>query len=436
MPKGLIVSRVEPGSLVERAGLREGDEVIAVDGQPIRDVIDYRFCTAEESFEIAYRRGTEGHVAFIERDYSHPLGLDFQCPTSDGIRRCSNGCDFCFISQMPPGLRRSLYVRDDDYRYSFIFGNFITLTNLRDEDWQRIQEQHLSPLYVSVHTTDPKQRMALLRNPNAPDILSQLRRLQRIGVEMHTQIVLCPGMNDGPAMEKTITDLGRLWPAVRSVAIVPVGVTRYQHRGIQPVSTTQATELVRRSRELAAHYRRELGIGLVYLSDELYLLANEPLPACEEYDGYPQLENGVGMLRLFLDQWLSLSSQPPVMRACAGRRVTLVTGTLFASTLQPISEQIARRTRSTIRVRPIVNRFFGPAVTVAGLLTAKDVVAALRDEEVGDLLILPGAMFDASGARSLDDCTTEEISEALGEVHLAVASTPEQLLKVIGEMEA
>ena len=435
MTKGLVVDRVQKGSLAEQAGLRTRDEIIAVDGQLIRDVIDYRFHTAEEVFEITYCRTAECHTILLERDYNQALGLSFLNPTVDGIRRCANDCTFCFVHQLPPGLRRTLYIRDDDYRYSFLFGNFVTLSNLREEDWARVESQHLSPLYVSVHATDPERRRAMLGNRKAPDILPLLQRLQRIGIDVHAQIVLCPGLNDGPTLEKTIIDLAGLWPSIRSISIVPVGLTRYQSAETQPVSATRAVELVSEYTGLAAEYRERLGVSLVYLADEIYLLADEPLPFSEEYDGYPQLSNGVGMVRFFLDRWESLSSHSPLRGDRAAREVTLVTGTLFAPVLRPICREMARRSETTIQVQPIVNHFFGPSVNVAGLLTAGDVVAALRHETLGDLVVLPRQMLDASGTRSLDDWSMEQMSRALKGVPLAVADGPEELLRLVAEEE-
>ncbi len=237
--RGGQIAQVLPGSLAEAAGLRPGDVLRSINGHVLRDVIDYRFYSAEEVLELVVERNGQSFALMAERGYGEDLGLEFTAPTFDGIRRCQNHCDFCFVNQMPPGLRRSLYVKDDDYRYSFLFGNFITLTNLEEQDWVRLAEQRLSPLYVSVHATDAQLRARLLEVPEAPDVLEQIRRLGTIGIEVHAQIVVIPGLNDGAVLERTLQDLTNLYPTVRSVGVVPVGITRYHSCGLRPVSTRE-----------------------------------------------------------------------------------------------------------------------------------------------------------------------------------------------------
>jgi putative radical SAM enzyme (TIGR03279 family) len=396
------VAGVAPGSLAERIGLRPGDLLVAINGQPVRDVIDVQFLAAEELLSLHLRRNGADLVRQARRRYDEPLGLTFVHPTFDvPIRRCNNRCEFCFVAQMPPGLRPSLYVRDDDYRHSFLFGNYVTLTNLSAADWDRIASQHLSPLYVSVHATQHDLRRRVLRNPDAPDILAQLRRLAEMGIEVHTQIVVTPGLNDGQHLDRSIGDLVALHPAVRSVSVVPVGLTKY-HRGGCRVHDLEEMRAVFDA--LTGWQRRlmpRLGARFAYLSDEWYLRLGEPIPSAAAYDGLDLTENGVGLVRRFLDAVDGISLPP--------RRTTLVTAELFAPMLRG-----AVASWPQVEVIPVVNRFFGPTVTVAGLLTAEDVVAQLRQQPLGDLVVLPAAMFGGPEGQSLDEVRPEQVAEVLG----------------------
>jgi len=407
------VSAVRPGSPAARAGLLPGDVVVSINGQRLRDVIDFRFYAADEALELAVRRGEQSLTLHIQRDYGQDVGLEFTAPTFDGIRRCRNRCDFCFIQQMPPGLRPSLYIKDDDYRYSFLFGNYVTLTNLDPSDWARIGEQRLSPLYVSVHASERELRARMLGVPQVPDVLAQLRRLGEMGIETHTQIVVVPGQNDGPALEQTIADLAALYPAVGSIALVPVGITRYHRCGLSPLDAAQAEGILRRVGPLQRRYRRELGVACVYCSDEFYLLAGREVPAAGHYDGFPQLANGVGGTRLLLDDWRKARQG---WRAGGGarRRVTWACGELIAPVLRGMALEVGELTGAEVQVVAVGNAFFGRSVTVSGLLTGGDVIAALRGQDLGQRVWLPRSMFDEAGEVTLDDVRLEEIGAALG----------------------
>jgi len=398
MPVGLIAA-IAAGSLAEQVGLRVGDELCSINDRPLRDVIDVRFYSAEERLTLRVRREGREFTRQAERRYGEPLGLEFVQPAFDGIRRCNNRCEFCFVAQMGPGLRRSLYVKDDDYRYSFLFGNYITLTNLDESDWQRIGEQHLSPLYVSVHATDPDLRRYILGNPAAPDVTAQLRRLADLGVEAHTQIVVTPGRNDGSHLDRSIADLADLYPAVRSASVVPVGLTKY-HRGNCRVHTDAEMRAVfERVVGWQARLRERLGVNFTYLSDEWYLRLGEDVPPAEAYDGLDLTENGVGLVRRFIDRAPRLASHTSQ---------TLVTGTLFAPLLRSLVAG------PSVEVAPVVNRFFGETVTVAGLLTGRDVAAQLQGRNLGDVVLLPPAMFGGPEGQSLDGMWPREVGEALG----------------------
>jgi putative radical SAM enzyme (TIGR03279 family) len=399
-----LISGVAPGSLAERAGLRSGDELVAINGHALRDVIDVQFYAAEEHLVLEVQRGEETFAVETERRYDEPLGLDFAELTFDGIRRCDNRCEFCFVAQMPPKLRTALYVKDDDYRLSFLTGSYVTLTNLGEDDWARIDEQHLSPLYVSVHATDLDLRRRALRNPKAPDVISQLRHLAELDVEVHTQIVLTPGLNDGPHLDASIGDLAELYPAVLSVSVVPVGLTRF-HRGKCRVHTDAEMRLVfKQVTAWQARLRERLGVNFAYLSDEWYLRLGEPAPETGAYDGLDLTENGVGLVRRFLENW-RLEIRDRLASISNLQSLALVTGTLFAPVLRSVTE---------MTVIPVVNDFFGKTVTVAGLLTGQDVIAQLQGRDLGDVVVLPAAMFSGPEGQSLDGMWPQEIGEALG----------------------
>lgn len=408
MPAGLIAA-VVPDSLAERAGLRAGDALVAINGHPVRDVIDVQFYSAEDRLVLEGRRDGETFTIETERDYGEPLGLEFAEPLFDGIRRCNNHCNFCFVAQLPPGLRPSLYLRDDDYRLSFLHGSYITLTNLAESDWARIAEQRLSPLYVSVHATDVVLRRRLLANPEAPDVLAQLRRLAGLGIEVHTQIVVLPQINDGAALDRSIGDLAELYPAVRSVSVVPVGVTRF-HSGICRAHTvSEMRRVFEQVTGWQARLHQQLGVNFAYLSDEWYLRLGEPVPELDAYDGLDLTENGVGMVRRFLkirDQGLVVSDWEKSQSLITNyQSLTLVTGTLFAP--------ILRQTFPDADVVPVVNRALGETVTVAGLLTGQDVIRELSRRELGEVVVLPAAMFGGPQVQTLDEMWPQEIGKAL-----------------------
>jgi len=392
-----MVSAVEPCGLAGRVGLQVGDKLLFINGHPLRDIIDVRFYSAEHRLALQARRGEREFTVETERRYGERLGLEFAYPTFDPIRRCNNRCEFCFVAQMPPGLRRSLYVRDDDYRYSFLFGNYITLTNLDESDWERIGEQRLSPLYVSVHATDLDLRRHILHDSSAPDVMAQLHRLAGLGIEVHTQIVVLPGLNDGPHLDRSIGDLADLYPAVRSVSVVPVGLTRYHRGGCRVHTDAEMRVVFEQVTRWQARLRKRLGVNFAYLSDEWYLRLGQPVPEAGCYDGLDLTENGVGLVRQFLSSRFQVTS------------LTLVTGELFAPVLRQVTAHLAG-----VEVVPVVNHFFGETVTVAGLLTGRDVVAQLQGRDLGDLAVLPPAMFGGPEGQSLDEMWPQEVGETLG----------------------
>jgi putative radical SAM enzyme (TIGR03279 family) len=422
------IASVAPGSLAAELDLRPGDELLAINDHPLRDVIDVQFYSAQEALDLLVRRDDELTLYEAERDYDQPLGIEFTHPTFDvDIRRCNNLCEFCFVLQTAPRMRRTLYVKDDDYRYSFLQGHYVTLTNLSDEDWARIEEQHLSPLYVSVHATDLALRRQILRNPGAPDVLAQLDWLGQRGVETHTQVVVTPGLNDGPHLDRSITDLATLWPAVRSVSVVPVGITRHHKYGHRPNTHAEARVVFDQVSAWQQKFLAELGVRFAYLTDEWYLLLEEPIPPAEAYDDLALQENGLGMVREFLDEWRGLGigdwglgirdwghlHLSPQVQVSGIGKVTLVTGTLFGPVLSTVAAEFGKMTGVEVEVVPVVNRRLGETITVAGLLMGHDIIQQLQGRELGDLVILPRITFDHPDGIALDDVSPEQIAQAL-----------------------
>ncbi len=410
--------------LAAEAGLQPGDELLAVNEHSVRDVIDVQFYAAEPEVELLIRREGELWLYELEREYGEPLGLSFEHPTFDtDIRRCNNQCLFCFVTQMAPrGFRRSLAIKDDDYRYSFLEGNYVTLTNLSDADWERIAEQHLSPLYVSVHATAPDLRRKLLGNPKAPDIMTQLRRLAEARIEVHTQLVIVPELNDGDEMARSVRDLANLWPAVRSISVVPVGLTRYHRHGLRNNTPAEAQAVLEAVEGWQETFLGRLGDRLVYATDEWYLLVGRPVPPRRHY---PQLEalqeNGLGLVRQFLDDWRAIRSdmerlRPASAPSAAGEvsSLTLVTGTLFAPALRPAAAELARLVDVPVAVQPVINTTLGETITVAGLLMGRDVVAQLSGTELNDQVVLPEVMFRGPEGVTLDGMMPAEISAKVG----------------------
>jgi putative radical SAM enzyme (TIGR03279 family) len=447
---GGVIAAVEPGSLGEEIGLEPGDRLVSINGHPLRDIIDVQFYGAEESLDLKVERDGERWRIEVERDYEEELGLAFVNSTFDvDIRRCANNCDFCFVKQNAPGMRRSLYIKDDDYRYSFLFGNFVTLTNLTGDDWARLEEQRLSPLYVSVHATDLELRRRFLARKNAPDIMDQLRRLADLGIEVHTQVVLVPGLNDGEHFVQTIDDLMTLFEKpVASVGVVPVGLTRYHRGQCRPHTPEESRIVLAQLRAWMADNRRRLGSSWVYPSDEWYLVARREVPPADEYDGSPQIENGVGMVRQLLDEWQALKEE--MLRTSKVPRIsqvgrtgevqptgTLVCGTLISPVMERILEEMFALTGADVQLVPVVNEFFGPVTTVSGLLTGQDVIATLRGRPLGDVVLLPRAMFTGSyGAGStppgmtLDDMMIDDIAARLS-VRVEMAGTMAEVLAAL-----
>jgi putative radical SAM enzyme (TIGR03279 family) len=380
------VASVVPGSIADELGLAPGSELVSVNDQELEDFLDWEFRTADEEFTLHVRQpdGQELEID-IEKDLDDPIGLTLEPPR---IRRCANRCDFCFVDGNPIGLRDVLYIRDDDYRLSFRYGNFATLTNLKPKDVERIIAYRLSPLYVSVHATDLVTRRYLLRNPTAPDVLAQMEQFAGHGIQFHTQIVMSPAVNDGPVLERSLDDLYRFGPAVLSVSVVPVGLTEYSKHHLCREPTAEECGLAIDTLERwGDRARRERGTTWVYGADELYLRAGRDLPPASIYGSFDQVENGVGAVR-FLQAAIADAAEG--FQAWRGQRIGVVTGTSMAPLMPQVLAPLAEASQADLHLIPVTNSIFGARVTTAGLLPGRDIVAALRDRRDLQFALIPG----------------------------------------------
>lgn len=404
----LRVAAVAPESLASELGLVPGDELLAIDGRELVDFLDWEFLAADESFVLAVRTAVGEAVEFeIERPEGLPLGVTLEPPK---IRRCANRCDFCFVDGNPQAARKTLFIRDDDYRLSFRHGNFATLSNLKDKDVSRIIEYRLSPLYVSVHATDAAVRRSVLRNPKAPAILDQLRMFASHGIDFHTQIVLVPGLNDGAELERSLQDLWDVGEPVLSVSVVPVALTAHSRRDVvRSPAEAEARAAVETVRRWQARARAERGFGWVYGSDELYMVAQEPFPGPAEYDGFAQVENGVGAVR-YLESLIEagLNDLPDL----TGQRVLVCTGAAMKDLLPLVFPALARATGAAFELVALENTYFGPTVTTAGLLPGEAFRGALAGRHDVDLALLPAEAVNEDGI-FMDDLPYAELEAAV-----------------------
>jgi putative radical SAM enzyme (TIGR03279 family) len=475
------VREVAPESPADLAGVQPGDLLKTINGRAVRDLVDYQFYAAEEEVLLGIERNGRAMEVLLAKAADEQMGIRFGEEPAPFIRICANKCVFCFIKGLPErhtaqrglplGMRDSLYIKDDDYRYSFLFGNFITLTNLKEQDWERLEEQRLSPLYVSVHTTNPELRRKMVDGPRSGEIVAQIQRLGSLGITCHTQLVLCPGINDGDELDRGIADLAALRPTVESISVVPVGLTKYNNMlkvedlpALRPSTVAESLAVMDRvvpwQRRFAAEPQSR-GLPFVYLSDEWYYVTQRPFPPARHYGSYAQIENGVGMTRKLLDDWdrakrvLRDSSPrkggddagvrrdtPPNSEGATAKReskIALVTGTMAEPVIARIARDIRAATGLEARVIPVVNSFFGPLVTVAGLLAARDVLDALigrcADFTAQDLLLLPRVLLDNAGACFLDDMTVEEF-RAHAPAPVTFAATAQELVAAVRTIHA
>lgn len=413
MTAGKII-RINEDSLAEELELKEGDKILEINGQPLRDIIDLSFALADEEIEMLVEHADgEQELLVFDKDCDEELGAEFESAVFDGIRRCGNKCYFCFVDQVPPAMRSSLYVKDDDYRLSFLYGNFVTLTNIGPIDIKRIEKLHLSPLFISVHTMNMELRKKLLGCERADMLKEQLTALEEAGVEYHTQVVLCPGINDGPELDYTIEQLYMRRPNVQSLAIVPVGLTKFRD-GCYPLTQYNrktAAAVIDQVEKWQERFVDEIDENFVYLGDEFYLMAGRELPSTEEYDGFPQLDNGIGLVRNFIDEWNEAAEfdgngyDKPL-------HLTVVSGEAFAPVIKELTDGLAVK-NLTVDILTVKNDFFGEMVNVSGLLTGVDIKKALLSVTDSDGVILPECALRSGENVFLDDIPLTDIEEAV-----------------------
>lgn len=405
---------MDKGSLAEREGLQPGDRIVSVNDRAVGDIIDLTFALSDEQIHMLVRDSLGNtHAHYFQKRFDESLGISMESAVFDHIRQCTNKCTFCFIDQMPRGMRESLYVKDDDYRMSFLYGNFITLTNMNDDDFSRIRRLHLSPLYVSVHTTNGALRQKMMTNPRAAEIRPLLERLIReCGVDVHTQIVLCPHVNDGKELDDTLSYLYSLMPSVLSVAIVPVGLSKFRDR-LAPLTAFDeagARRTIRQVEKWQDRARKEYGRSFVYLGDEFYFTAHLPMPPSAWYDGYNNIEDGIGMVRKFEDDWKAFKA-PAAPRLEGTKRIVIPCGTLIGDWLKKVTGSLAIP-GLTVEVLPVENDHFGHGVHVTGLLTAEDMTRAIKGLPYRpDGIIIPGVTLRKGEAVFLDDVTLPDFTK-------------------------
>lgn len=410
-----IVRRVKPDSIAWECGLEPGDGIVKINGQTIEDIFDYQYNIEDEFLKVeVLTKDGETCMLEIEKDPDEDLGIEFENSLMDDYKSCSNDCMFCFIDQTPPGMRDTLYFKDDDSRLSFLQGNYITLTNMSYEDIDRVIRYHLAPINISVHTTNPELRCKMLNNRFAGDIMDKIDRFYQAGIPMNAQIVLCPGVNDGRELDRTINDLSTFLPYMESLSVVPVGLTKYRQglAKLRPFTKEEAVLVLDQILGWQEKIRSEHGTSFVHASDEWFLLAGRPIPEADYYEGYGQLENGVGMIRLLIEEVKeALEETNGDDRA---KRVTIATGKLAYPTICMLADQVmAKFPNIEIQVVEIINHFYGELITVSGLITGGDLKNQLKDKDLGDVLLLPCNMFKADQDIFLDDVTLTELSQSL-----------------------
>ncbi|MBE9202898.1 TIGR03279 family radical SAM protein [Synechocystis salina LEGE 06099] len=428
------ISTVLPGSLGEEMGFEPGDAIVRINGQAPRDLIDYQFLCADDYLELDVLDSQgELHELAVEKEFDQDLGLGFETALFDGLIQCNNRCPFCFIDQQPPGKRESLYYKDDDYRLSFLYGSYLTLTNLSAKEWQRIEQLRLSPLYVSIHATEASVRERLLKNHRAGQILDQLAWFQARRLQIHAQVVVCPGINDGIHLERSLRDLAQFHqgetPAVISVAVVPVGLTRFrpQEDELSPVSRSKAREVIAQVQALQKEFAQQLGSNFAWLADEWFLIARQPLPPESHYEDYPQIGNGVGSIRQFIKEFQQQAQAflPPAI--AKAKTLTWVVGNAVEHAFEPLVEQLNQVEGLTVNLAPLNSDYWGQEITVTGLLTGQDLIAKLTGRDLGDGILLPALMLKHDDTCFLDDLRVADVAEELATTIYPVADVPDLL---------
>lgn len=432
-----VIKSVLEGSIAEELEIEPGDVLLSVNDNEIEDVFDYHYCVNDEYLTLLIRKpdGEEWELE-IEKDYEEDLGIEFEQGLMDEYRSCRNKCMFCFIDQMPKGMRETLYFKDDDSRLSFLQGNYVTLTNMSDHDIERIVRYHLEPINISFHTTNPELRCKMLHNRFAGEALKKVDMLYEGGIQMNGQIVLCKGINDGEELERSIRDMSRYAPLLQSVSVVPVGLTKYREGlyPLEPFTREDAKEVLRIIHRWQEKLYEECGLHFIHAGDEWYILAGEEIPEEERYDGYLQLENGVGMLRLLQNEFEECYAG--LLGDTKKRELSVATGKLMYPYIKRFCERLKEKYPNTdIYVYPIRNDFFGELITVSGLVTGQDLIAQLKGKKLGERLLLPCNMFRSGEEVFLDDITLSEVGKALQVRTDIVKSSGRDFIETVIEKE-
>ena len=413
-----VISKVYKDSIAEELGREVGDLLISINGEPIHDIIEYRFLLSDEYLEVEIQKqNREVYIYEIEKDYDDDLGIEFTNPIIDKAKSCRNKCVFCFIDQLPKGMRETLYFKDDDSRLSFLQGNFVTLTNMSEEDINNIIKYRISPINISVHTTNPELRKTMIKNKFAGNLYSIMERLAEAQIQMNCQIVLCPGYNDKEELERTVSDLTKLYPYVNSAAAVPVGITKHREHlpNLEIFNEKTAGETIDQVDKLQKKYLKELGTRFIFLSDEFYIMANRKLLDYDEYEGFIQFENGVGMISKFereIKDYLENLSEDHKSKI---KKVSIATGHSAYEFMCEMAKCIMEKCPNVqIDVYKIINNFFGDTITVSGLVTATDIIDQLKDKNLGETLYIPRSMLKADEEIFLDNITLENLSDIMG----------------------
>ena len=432
----VLVSGVSKKSIADKKGIKPGDVLVSVNSHEINDVLDYRFYIKEEKLTLALVSNGKAKKVHLRKDEDDDLGLEFDSYLMDRQHRCTNRCIFCFVDQMPPGMRETLYFKDDDSRMSFLFGSYVTLTNLTEHDVSRLIEMHISPVNVSVHTMNPELRVKMMKNKHAGECLSILKRLADAGIKLNTQLVLCPGINDGKELEYSLSELEKLLPSIQSIAAVPVGLTKFRENlpALRTYTPQEARETIEIVDSFGERCLEKYGVRLAFCADEFYLTAGMPIPDEEYYEDYPQLENGVGLWRNLLEEF-SFALTESSFEKDIERHVSIATGVaaypLLVRLCRLVSEKYPLVKADVFQIK---NDFFGHSVTVAGLVTGKDLISQLKDKPHAETLIIPSVMLRSEGDVFLDDVSLEDVEKALSvSVRVTDANSGFELLENILE---
>lgn len=420
----LTIDHIKEGSNAEKLGLKKGDVIAAINNEPVKDIIDYMFHASGSSLNMDIIRGDKKLNVTVPRKDISSLDIELK---SFKTKSCNNNCIFCFVNQLPKGMRKSLYLKDDDYRMSFLYGNYVTLTNLSKKDKERIVSQRLGPLYISVHTTNNELRRKMLGNKKAPDIIEDIKFFTSHKIRIHAQIVLCPGFNDGDELLNTIRDLSKFYPYILSISVVPVGLTKYRKKLVRPVEADEAKKVIEEVKKLQARFIKRHGDTLVYIADELYIDAGVPFPALKHYGDLPQLENGVGMVPLFLNS----AKKAKLPKLIEPRSIATFTGKSFMPYLTEFKKRLDTIDGLNLEVFEVENRHFGQSVTVAGLLTGKDILKSLVGKTRADCLFIPDVTLRDGTNVFLDNVKIKDIEETLGIQAKVIESTPQGLIEGI-----